>query len=139
MELKLCAKLTRDGIPEAEARMSDQFVLVVEDDPVARSDAALMLEEAGLDVISMDNADEALAFIYEQPERIAGVFSDINMPGHLSGLHLAETVARHWPKIPIVLSSGRVHPSWDLPASVRFLPKPWLPLDVLTAMQVAAA
>ena len=119
--------------------MSSKLVLVVEDDPIVRGDAVLLLEEAGLAVVSLDNADEALAFIYEQPDEIAGVFSDINMPGHLSGLHLAETVARHWPKIPVVLSSGRVQPSWDLPASVRFLPKPWMPFDVLTAMQAAVA
>ena len=119
--------------------MPGKAILVVEDDPVTRADAATLLEEAGLTVIQMDNADDALAYIYDQPGEGAAVFSDINMPGHLSGLHLAETAARHWPAIPILLSSGRVRPSGVLPASVRFLPKPWMPLDVLTAMQDAAA
>ena len=119
--------------------MAGKKIMVVEDDPILRGDAVTLLEEAGLSVVQMDNADDALAFIYDQPADVAAVFADINMPGHLSGLHLAETVARHWPSIPIVLSSGRVRPSETLPASVRFLPKPWHPLDVLTAMQAAAA
>lgn len=117
--------------------MPSKKVLVVEDDPVIRSDAVLLFEEAGIDVVQMANADDALAFIYDQPQDVAAIFSDINMPGHLSGLHLAETVARHWPTILILLSSGRVRPLADLPANVRFLPKPWMPLDVLTAVQGA--
>lgn len=119
--------------------MSNKKVLVVEDDPILLGDAVAFLEAAGLDVVQMDNADDALAFIYEQSDDVAAVFSDINMPGHLSGLHLAETVARHWPAICILLSSGHVRPLEALPASVRFLPKPWKPYDVLTALQHATA
>lgn len=118
--------------------MPTKKVLVVEDDPIVRGDAVTLFEEAGLSVVPMDNADDALAFIYDQPDDVAAVFSDINMPGHLSGLHLAETVARHWPAILILLSSGRVRPLADLPANVRFLPKPWMPLDVLSVVQSAA-
>lgn len=118
--------------------MPGKKILVVEDDPIARCDAATLLEDAGLSVVQMDNADDALAFIYDQPGDIAAVFSDIHMPGHLSGLHLAETVARHWPMIPIILSSGRVRPLADLPASVQFLPKPWMPQTVLAAMMNVA-
>ena len=119
--------------------MPRKIVLVVEDDPLLRMDAITMLEEAGLEVVQMSNADDALAFIYEQSADVAGVFSDIQMPGHMSGLHLAETVGRHWPDIRILLCSGAMRPTDTLPSNVTFISKPWRALEVLTAMQDAAS
>ncbi len=95
----------------------------------------MLLDEAGFEVIALGTADEALAFTAGHPDLVAAIFTDIQMPGQSNGLHLAEVVGRHWPEILVLVTSGRVAPSVPLPENVRFLPKPWLPLEVLTAMQ----
>ncbi len=110
-------------------------MLVVEDDPLLRTDAVMMFEEAGLSVVEMESADEALAYIFEQANDIGAIFTDVQFPGEADGFDLAGTVAAHWPHITVLVTSGRARPPADLPKSVRFLPKPWRPLDVLTAMQ----
>ena len=112
-------------------------VLVVEDDPLLRMDATMMFEEAGLSVVEMESADEALAYVYEQAGDIGAIFTDVQFPGDADGFDLAGAVATHWPHITVLVTSGRTRPPQDMPETVRFLPKPWRPLDVLTAMQNA--
>lgn len=117
--------------------MPRNTVLVVEDDALLRLDAVTVLREAGLDVVEFNNADDALAFAWDRPTEVAAIFTDIQMPGHLGGLELAEIVARHWPRILVLITSGHVRPIEPIRGNVRFVPKPWLPLDVLTAIQGA--
>ncbi len=112
-------------------------VLVVEDDPLLRMDAALMFEEAGLSVVELESADEALAYVFEQANDVGAIFTDVQFTGEADGFDLAAAVSTHWPHITVLVTSGRVRPPRDLPKSVRFVPKPWRPLDVLTAMQNA--
>jgi CheY-like chemotaxis protein len=109
-------------------------VLVVEDDPVLRMDAATMLEEAGLDVVQLETGDSALAYVLEQSEAVGAVFSDVQMPGDTDGLDLAAYIATNWPGITIVLTSGHVHPTRDLPGNIKFVSKPWVPEEVLAAL-----
>ncbi|RYB03067.1 response regulator [Lichenibacterium ramalinae] len=112
-------------------------VLVVEDDPLLRVDAATMFEAAGLWVIEMETADEALAYVRDQAADVGAIFTDVQFPGEADGFDLAGTVAARWPHITVLVTSGRARPPADLPKSVRFVPKPWRPLDVLAAMQNA--
>ena len=118
--------------------MIGSTIVIVEDDPMVRYDAVTMLEEAGLNVVEFEAADDALSYVFEQANNVAGVFTDLRVQGHTDGLELAETVARRWPHIAVILTSGKTDPRPDLLPSVTFLPKPWLPLHVLTAMQNAA-
>ncbi len=113
-------------------------VLVVEDDPVLRMDAAAMLEDSGLDVVQLETGDSALAYVLEQSESVGAVFSDVQMPGDTDGLDLASYIASNWPAITIVLTSGHMHPTHDLPANIRFVSKPWVPAEVLKALVGAA-
>jgi CheY-like chemotaxis protein len=111
---------------------------VVEDNLLLRMETAYMLEDAGHTVVDMSNGDDALAYIYEQAGDIAGVFTDMHMPGHSDGLHVAEVISRHWPHIKVVVTSGRTRPISDLPPGVQFLPKPWILKDVLDRICIAA-
>lgn len=112
-------------------------VLVVEDDPLLRSDAVLMFEEAGLSVVEMESADEALDYVFAQPDDIGAIFTDVRFSGDADGFDLAGTVAANWPHITVLVTSGRVRPPEDMPKSVRFVAKPWQPADVLSAMRNA--
>lgn len=110
-------------------------ILVVEDDPVLRMDAATMLEEAGLEVVQLETGDSALSYVLEQADEVGAVFSDVQMPGDTDGLDLAQYLAVNWPAITIVLTSGHVHPTQDLPGTIRFVSKPWAPGEVLAALK----
>ena len=112
--------------------ITGRAVMVVEDDPILRIDAVLLFEEAGLAVVEMESADDALAYLFERAHDLTAIFTDVQLPGE------ADTVAAHWPHIAVLVTSGHARPPGDLPASVRFVEKPWRPLDVLTAMRDAA-
>jgi len=80
-------------------------VLVVEDDHFVAELAADMLSELGFESIVAHSAKEAL-------ERLAGgdrpklVFSDILMPGGITGIELARKVRDRFPELPILLTTG---------------------------------
>lgn len=115
--------------------MQRSTILIVEDDPMLRADTMMTLEDAGLHVVDRADADEALGFLLENSTEVAAVLTDINMPGHSDGVHLAEVIARHWPHIGVVVTSGSVRPSRDLPARVHFIAKPWNAHQIVTALQ----
>jgi two-component sensor histidine kinase/ActR/RegA family two-component response regulator len=105
---------------------SDQppTVLVVEDEMVLRMRAVDIVEDAGFNAVEAVNADEALS-ILESRSDISLLFSDIQMPGTMDGLKLAQAVHHRWPSIKIILVSGQVKPSDDdKPADSRFFGKP---------------
>ena len=73
-------------------------VLVVEDEPLLRMAATCLVEDAGFEAIEASNADEAI-LILEARTDIHIVFTDIDMPGSMDGLKLAEAVRGRWPPI----------------------------------------
>ena len=115
--------------------MARSTILIVEDDPMLRADTMSTLEDAGMQVVERADADEALGFLLENSTDIAAVFTDINMPGHSDGVHLAEMISRHWPHIGVLVTSGYARPSRDLPARAHFIPKPWRVEQIVAAMQ----
>jgi CheY-like chemotaxis protein len=101
------------------------LVLVVEDEFLIRMNTVEMVEEAGYAALEAANADEALG-ILDRRSDIQIVFTDINMPGSMNGLQLAETIADSWPAIHVVLTSGRfILRDEDLPDNDRFILKPF--------------
>jgi PAS domain S-box-containing protein len=95
----LADELKPDG-PHAMGR-----VLVVEDDHLVAELAAGMLNELGFEAIVTHSAKEAL-------ERLSGdrrptlVFTDIVMPGGISGIELAQKVRARFPELPVLLTTG---------------------------------
>ncbi|WP_207461573.1 PAS domain S-box protein [Azospirillum sp. SYSU D00513] len=83
-------------------------LLLVEDDPVVASTVAAALEDAGWRVTRAANADEALAAL--EAGVAAGsvdvLFSDVVMPGSMSGVDLAREVRRLYPGLPVILATG---------------------------------
>ena len=118
--------------------MSENTIVVVEDDPLLRSETVAMLDAAGLDVADFETADEALVYLEERNGKVAGVLTDIQMPGRLDGFDLAIKIAMTWPEVTVLMTSGHARPPSLLLLAVAFLPKPWLALDVIVALQNAA-
>ena len=91
--------------------------------------------EAGFEVLEATNADEAILLL-EARRDITVVFTDIEMPGSMDGLRLAAAVRGRWPPIKIIATSGRcVVRDGDLPSGGVFLPKPYSPNQISSALR----
>ncbi len=80
-------------------------ILVVEDDPQVAELAVAVLEDLGHKVDLRPDAPSALALLQSGPG-FDLVFSDIVMPGGMSGIELAETIASSFPSLPVLLATG---------------------------------
>lgn len=99
-------------------------ILVVEDEMLLRMRAVDMVEDAGYVPVEAVDADEALAILQSRSD-IALLFTDIQMPGSMSGLELALAVHGRWPRIKIILASGQLKLSQsEIPENSRFFGKP---------------
>ena len=104
-------------------------VVVVDDDVFERMGASGMFLDAGYRVLEAQDADEALR-LFEENTDIRLLFSDVSMPGSMSGSDLACRVAERWPRVGIIITSGRPRPTL-LPLSTLFHAKPYEPAAVL--------
>jgi CheY-like chemotaxis protein len=100
-------------------------VLVVEDEPLVRMDAAVNLEDEGFEVIEAATARAALALLEKRNGDVAALFTDVDMPGDMNGLELAGIVYHRWPHIALLVTSGVVRVSGSLPGGGVFLAKPY--------------
>jgi two-component system, NtrC family, sensor kinase len=80
-------------------------VLVVEDDPVLADITVAKLGTSGFVVRHARSAEDALS-ILRSGDSVDAVFSDVVLPGDMSGLQLARTVAAEFPAMAILLTSG---------------------------------
>ncbi len=67
-------------------------VLLVEDEPLVRMTAVDELEDAGFRVLEAANADIALMVLEAQSDEVQVLFTDVDMPGSMNGMALAEHV-----------------------------------------------
>jgi len=107
----------------------NSLIVVVDDDVFERMGASSMFQDAGYRVLEADSADEALQF-FETNADIRLLFTDVSMPGSMSGSDLAHRVAERWPSVGIIVASGRPRPHL-LPLSMLFHDKPYEPAAVL--------
>jgi DNA-binding NtrC family response regulator len=110
-------------------------ILVVEDEMLLRMRAVDMVEDAGYVPIEAVDADEALAILQSRSD-IALLFTDIQMPGSMSGLQLALAVHERWPGIKIILASGQLKlTKSDIPENSRFFGKPLDSTDMVAEIR----
>ena len=116
-----------------------QVVLIVEDEALVRMTAVDMIEEAGFEILEASNGDEAILLL-EARRDITALFTDIEMPGSMDGLRLAQAVRGRWPPIKIIATSGRcVVREGDLPSGGLFLPKPYSSSQISSALRELTA
>jgi len=82
-------------------------VLLVEDDPTVLTLTLDMLTGLGYQVVTATNANEALEII-QSDAQIDVLFSDVVMPGGISGVGLARTARDLRPDLKVLLTSGYV-------------------------------
>lgn len=114
-------------------------ILIVEDEPLLRIDIVDMMEDEGFNTLEAASADTALLLL-ESDKAITVLCTDIDMPGSMDGLALAQIVRQRWPKVAIVVASGHHHPDeTELPDRSRFVPKPYSRSAILDALKAATS
>ena len=118
---------------------SRQVVLIVEDEALVRMPAVDTIEEAGFEILKATNADEAILLLKARLD-ITVVFTDIEMPGSMNGLRLAEAVRDRWPPVKIIATSGHyVVRDGDLPSGGLFLAQPYSLSQISSALREITA
>lgn len=121
----------------AHAAMPDggTTVLVVEDAPEVRKVAVRTLRRLGHPVLEAGDGPSALRILKEN-QNVRLVFSDVVMPGGMSGVELAAEVRRRHEGVKVILTSG--YPSPAVPKDgfeqFRFLKKPYGELELFAAI-----
>jgi PAS domain S-box-containing protein len=122
---------------EAEAGAPDQAIrkggsetiLLVEDEEVVRKVSTKMLQKLGYRVLPAVDGHEALRLWHDHGGAIDLLFTDMVMPGGISGMELGEKLQQMKPGLKIVLMSGYSAEIMKSEArstlGVAFLPKPF--------------
>jgi DNA-binding NarL/FixJ family response regulator len=92
-------------LPVAAAPASTRTILLAEDEAIVRDLTEQILASAGYEVIAAGDGAEALDLYREHKGAIAGVVTDLVMPG-LGGRGLAREIREHDADLPIVFISG---------------------------------
>ncbi|MGB8275790.1 MAG: ATP-binding protein, partial [Alphaproteobacteria bacterium] len=103
-------------------------VLVVEDDDGVRRFAARALREQGLTVLEAGDGLQALG-VLEREGPVDLLFTDVMMPGGMSGADLAAEARRRFPSLRVLFASGdpehRLDEAGAIPDSLALLQKPY--------------
>ncbi len=118
--------------PPSRARKAEK-VLLVEDNDGVREYAQSVLADLGYQVRSARSGPEALEII-EQERDFVALFTDVVLPGGMSGRDLATAVLQRFPGLPVLYTTGYtrnaiVH-NGTLDADVSLLHKPYTPRDL---------
>jgi PAS domain S-box-containing protein len=111
------------AVAESRNVRGRECILVAEDDPFVRAYAVDCLADLGYRVVSAADGHEALAKLRDHPE-VQVLFTDVVMPGGLSGFDLAEKARKERPDIKLLFTSGyaldtlvargKADPSWTM-------------------------
>jgi len=115
------------------------LVLLVDDEPFVRGFVLRALELAGLSVLPVESAEEAIRLSQSTEDAIDILVTDLRLP-EMSGLELIERVRCQRPGLPVVLMSGMEREDAILEANadlsgMEFLHKPFRPSQLLDAIR----
>jgi CheY-like chemotaxis protein len=116
----------RDTTERESNVMAAISVLLVEDEALISMLVSDWLNELGFEVHEARTADEALDYI-DGGGVVDVLFTDINLPGSMTGAELAQKARALKPELPVVYASGRYR-GGDLEGLVprsAFVPKPF--------------
>ena len=117
-----------------------ESILVVEDDELVRSYVTAQLQASGYQVISASNGQQALEIIQGE-QKIDLLFTDVVMPGGMTGRDLSDTAQRIRPGLKVLYTSGYTENSivhhGRLDAGVMLLTKPYSREELMTKIHQA--
>jgi CheY-like chemotaxis protein len=122
--------------------MGSQAVLIVvaEDEALVRMVIAEALADEGFEVIEAGHAAEAISHLESRGRDVQVLFTDVQMPGEMDGVALANHARNRWPQIGVIVTSGQAVPKPnELPLGSRIVPKPYEPALVVAYVRELVA
>ena len=117
--------------------MSEKPVVLVVDDEVLVADLVeACLREAGFEVVTALNGEDAVAILEEQADSIRGLVTDVNRGKGMTGFDLGRRARELLPELPVLYVTGdsvEEWPSQGVPNSV-LVPKPFVAAQIVTAL-----
>ena len=95
---------------EADMPQGSETILVVEDDPRLRKVLGKRLRSLGYQIIEADSGAAALQQLAARPD-IAMIFTDMVMPGGMTGFDLAHAALAAKPGLKVLFTSGYAEPA----------------------------
>lgn len=121
----------------ASATGKGELVLVVDDNAALRAAVARELQTLGYRTCEAGDGPEALMVLNREP--VALLFTDVVMPGGLSGFDLARLVLARWPSMKALITSAfpDLEPSGDsiTTGKLRRLIKPYRRQDLAVTLR----
>ena len=99
------ASASRDAAGAEPEASRHETVLIVEDDARVRRTSVRRLRELGYRIIEAENGPGALD-ILERGDHVDILFTDVVMPGGMSGVDLARAARQRRPKLGVLFTSG---------------------------------
>jgi diguanylate cyclase (GGDEF)-like protein len=118
---------------------ADALVLIADDDLDIRELVALRLRNAGYEVITAENGEQALRLVDERTPDL--LLLDVSMPG-MDGLEVCRRVQHGGPTAPpVIFLTARAHPAGCLEGfdagAVDYVTKPFRPAELLARVSAA--
>ena len=127
---------TTPAIQKMDFAGGPETILLAEDEASVRRLTKTVLQRAGYRVLEAAHATEAMKIYEEHKDEIQLLFTDIVMPGGVSGLQLAADLRQRDSNLKIIFTSGYsadvAGREFTLEEGQNFLPKP-VPLPQLLA------
>lgn len=105
-------------------------ILVVEDEELLRFVISDELRDAGFEVIEASDGQEAMA-VLANGAAIDLLFTDIRMPGELSGWDVAEEARNVRPDMAVIYASGFSDDDLRIVPGARFFKKPYRAMTII--------
>jgi PAS domain S-box-containing protein len=128
--------------PEALKTSMDkghEIVLAVEDNDGLRRVVVRQLNDLGYRVLEAPDGAAALKILEREPVDL--LFTDIMMPGGMSGYELARNAVARWPSLKVLLTSGfpetKLNGNGSASAKMHLLTKPYRKDDLASALRKA--
>ena len=99
-------------------------VLIVEDEFLIRMSAANAFDDGGFVVLEAEHSAAAMLIATDQLH-IDLLFTDVNMPGAMDGIELAEHLFALRPLLKVIVTSGQPLSRTIGHLAARFMPKPY--------------
>ncbi len=115
--------------PASEVTTGTETILVVEDEPVLRDMAHVILEDCGYKILEAPSGRKAIDVWNQHSGAIDLLLTDMVMPEGISGMDLAQRLQANNPKLKIVFASGYSMDDLDTTflrqGNAAFLQKPY--------------
>ncbi len=125
---------------ETAPAQGHERILLVEDKAEVRTMAARLLASLGYQIVEAESGVNAIEMM-NRGVTFDLLFTDIVMPGNMTGIDLAHEVRRRWPTLPILLTSGFSDPETlhaeATSLGVQVLRKPYRKADLAEYLRTA--